>query len=61
MGLLYFSSKGLGSFKAEIDKDSLDEFNIDILNSKSKRLPIFQNDSATFKKLLADHTCQMKH
>mgnify|MGYP001225143951 CR=1 FL=1 len=49
MGLLYFSSKGLGSFKAEIDKDSLDEFNIDILNSKSKRLPIFQNDSATFK------------
>ncbi len=49
LGLLYFSSKGSGSFKAKIDKNSLDKFNIDILDSTSKSLPIFQNDPATFK------------
>ena len=42
LGLLYFSSKGSGSFKAKIDKNSLDKFNIDILDSTSKSLPIFR-------------------
>ena len=32
MGLLYFSSKGLSSLQQADNKDSLDEFNIDILN-----------------------------